>query len=153
MEDVVRVDRGCDEDDRLLPGVGAAEEPESRLARSSGISTRHVPAHRFSSLWHDATCLRGRGVRIVQSTVAALVVPASAAAFGPVAEALNSNKGNERQTLNDNEDLRNDPTGLSDRDGYAGSYDYVDTDRRPDGATTDLWCGKERLDPSPPRGR
>jgi hypothetical protein len=37
----------------------------------------------------------------VQSTVAALVVPASAAAFDPVVEALNFNTGNERQTIYD----------------------------------------------------
>jgi hypothetical protein len=38
----------------------------------------------------------------------------------------------------DDENLRGNASGLSGRDGYAGSYDYVDVDRSPDGAGTDF---------------
>ena len=81
----------------------------------------------------------------MQSTVAALVVPASAAAFGPVAEALNSNKGNERQTLYDSEDLRNDASRAERPRRPRRVLRLVDTDRRPDGATTHFGKGGQTL--------
>jgi dienelactone hydrolase len=37
-----------------------------------------------------------------------------------------------------NENLRDDAAGLSPRDGYRGTYDFVDIDRSPDGANTDF---------------
>ena len=52
----------------------------------------------------------------------------------------------------DNENLRDNAAGLSDRDGYPGSYDYVDVDRSPDGATTDFGsCPKPAAKPKPKR--